>query len=421
MHAPRLYGLFYGQDDLSAADKAAVESLSRALGNFKVVSELDNLKRVKELPSGRVAIAVDMGGVFRILVSERYATPDYVPDGKVHDYVPMFFSGAITNAMVLENQGVKIKLTEQCRRRLAAYGKLSMPSKELELMRLRIEYPEYLRHFKPDYSGIYTFTQYVKMRAGWHSGTMAEVVQMVSGYGRQVFDELPDNAVERSVFVLPDKVRKKILVEMGDARLPAYLGFPNSSGQFVYSFTHGKTHAVGFDAALKPWLLQVSSAGVYAMPLPLIPATTTRAFREYVEECGDDEILHVLDRFGGMPSGEDFPKDEAFAMWQRAGCVIKICDVGDFYRYSAMYEACGWSFNEYANEGFNTCYEYGANGLMQVYGYKLKLSLAQAADDGWQFDVRSRLSEAEQQKLNDYLGKVLSAVGTGTRGLAIRY
>ena len=421
MHAPRPYGLFYGKDELSVDDVAAVEAFARSLSNFKAVSELDNVKRTRKLPSGRVAVAVDMGGVFRVLVSEPYAVPDYIPDGIAHDYVPMFFSGVITHAMVLANQGVGMKLTEQCRRRLSAYGKLPIPPKDVELMRFRIEYPEHLQHFKPEYTGIYTFTQYMKMRAGWHSGTIAEVVQVMGGYGRQVFDDLPESSIERAVFALPEKVRKKVQDELAQARLPAYLGFPNPSGQFVYSYTHGKTHAVGFDTAMKPWLLRVSRDGVYAMPLPLIPATTTKAFREYVEDCGDEEILHILDRFGGMPSGEDFPVGEAFAAWQRAGCIIKVCDTGDFYEKTAMYEACGWSFNEYASEGFNTCFSYGANGLMQVYGYKLKLSLAQASNDGWQYDHRNQLSDSEQKRLDDYLGKVLAAVGKGASGLAIRY
>ena len=32
------------------------------------------------------------------------------------------------------------------------------------------------------------------------------------------------------------------------------------------------------------------------MPLPLIPATCTLAFREYMDEQGDQEVLAILDR-----------------------------------------------------------------------------------------------------------------------------
>ena len=64
------------------------------------------------------------------------------------------------------------------------------------------------------------------------------------------------------------------------------------------------------------------------MPLPLVPATTTEAFREYIEEVADEEILKILDRFGGMPSGESFPVGQDFQAWRRAGVVIKVCDTG---------------------------------------------------------------------------------------------
>ena len=64
MHAPRPYGLFYGKDELSVDDVAAVEAFARSLSNFKAVSELDNVKRTRKLPSGRVAVAVDMGGAY---------------------------------------------------------------------------------------------------------------------------------------------------------------------------------------------------------------------------------------------------------------------------------------------------------------------------------------------------------------------
>ena len=75
----------------------------------------------------------------------------------------------------------------------------------------------------------------------------------------------------------------------------------------------------------------VSVLVVWAMPLPTIPATTTDAFREYMEEAGDEEILSILDRFSGMPSGEGFPASENDVLaWKRAGVAIKLGDAADF-------------------------------------------------------------------------------------------
>jgi len=53
------------------------------------------------------------------------------------------------------------------------------------------------------------------------------------------------------------------------------------------------------------------------MPLPLIPATTTKTFRSWMgaEEdwsVDDPEITAILERFGGIPSGETMPRGDDF-------------------------------------------------------------------------------------------------------------
>ena len=53
MLSPRPYGRFAEDAELSVVDAAAVELLARNLTNFKQASELANLKRVMDLPSGR--------------------------------------------------------------------------------------------------------------------------------------------------------------------------------------------------------------------------------------------------------------------------------------------------------------------------------------------------------------------------------
>ncbi|HGP0016733.1 TPA: hypothetical protein ACLESH_002442 [Pseudomonas aeruginosa] len=425
MYSPRPYGRFAEDAELSADDAAAVERLARNLTNFKQASDLANLKRVADLPSGRQAVAIDMGGVFRILVLEQHELPQFRFDGVAQTNIPMLFSGVITHAQVLtDGQGVGIRLTEQTRRRLVAYDpKAALPPKNVALQRFVIKYEPRFQYFEPPQQGIYTFTQYVKQRPTWYSGAMAEVMQVAGGYGRQRLEDLPENDVERVRMLVPERYMALVRVQLGNVRLPGYSGFPDEAGQFKCEYVAFRCHGVAFDSSNSPWLLQIDGQGVYAMPLPVVPATTTDAFRRYVEEVGDDEILRLLDRFGGMPSGEGFPPTGSeFEAWRRAGVIIKVCDAADFYSFNPMYTACGWAMNSRGTEGFNTCWGYDDTGLMRVHAYKMRLSLAPAKNQGrieneWQFD-----DEEQRAKLNAYLSKIYSALSAGgARELAIMY
>ncbi|HBO5640140.1 TPA: hypothetical protein L4590_000411 [Pseudomonas aeruginosa] len=393
--------------------------------NFKQASELASLKRVADLPSGRQAVAIDMGGVFRILVLEQHELPQFRFDGVAQTNIPMLFSGVITRAQVLtDGQGVGIRLTEQARRRLVAYDpKAALPPKDVALQRFVIKYEPRFQYFEPREQGIYTFTQYVKQRPTWYSGAMAEVMQVVGGYGRQRLEDLPENDLERARMLVPERYMALVREQLGNVRLPGYSGFPDEAGQFKCEYAAFRCHGVAFDSSNSPWLLQIDGRGVYAMPLPVVPATTTDAFRRYMEEVGDDEILRLLDRFGGMPSGEGFPPTGSeFEAWRRAGVIIKVCDPADFYSDNPMYTACGWAMNSRGTEGFNTCWGYDDTGLMRVHAYKMRLSLAPAKNQGrieneWQFD-----DEEQRAKLNAYLSKVYSALSAGgARELAIMY
>ncbi|MCK1106320.1 hypothetical protein, partial [Pseudomonas aeruginosa] len=425
MYSPRPYGRFAEDAELSADDAAAVERLARNLTNFKQASDLANLKRVADLPSGRQAVAIDMGGVFRILVLEQHELPQFRFDGVAQTNIPMLFSGVITRAQVLtDGQGVGIRLTEQARRRLVAYDpKAALPPKDVALQRFVIKYEPRFQYFEPREQGIYTFTQYVKQRPTWYSGAMAEVMQVVGGYGRQRLEDLPENDLERARMLVPERYMALVREQLGNVRLPGYSGFPDEAGQFKCEYAAFRCHGVAFDSSNSPWLLQIDGRGVYAMPLPVVPATTTDAFRRYMEEVGDDEILRLLDRFGGMPSGEGFPPTGSeFEAWRRAGVIIKVCDPADFYSANPMYTACGWAMNSRGTEGFNTCWGYDDTGLMRVHAYKMRLSLAPAKNQGrieneWQFD-----DEEQRAKLNAYLSKVYSALSAGgARELAIMY
>ena len=69
MHQPRPHGrFFYGEGELGAEDAAAAELLVRRLTNHKGLGGLDSLKMARTLPSGATAVAVDAGGVLRLLI-----------------------------------------------------------------------------------------------------------------------------------------------------------------------------------------------------------------------------------------------------------------------------------------------------------------------------------------------------------------
>lgn len=366
-----------------------------------------------------------MGGVFRILILEPHELPQFKFEGIAESHIPMLFSGAITKDRVREGEGVGITLTEQARKRIANYSteRGALPPKMVELKRFVIEYGDAFGYFRPRNAGIFTWTQYGKQRPTWYTGAMAEVMQVVGGYGRQILAELPENDIERARMLVPERYMVSIRQQLNKVRLPAYTGFPNDEGQFVCQYMHGMTNAVAFDSGAHPWLLRINSAGVHAMPLPIIPATATPAFREYIEDVGDDELLALLNRFGGLPSGEGFPPvSEDFESWRRAGVIIKVCDTSDFYEHSPFYAACGWSLNSRGSEGYNTCYDYRGDGLMEAYGYKLKLNLVSAPDQGRLAQSWDTADEVRTQQLNAYLGALYAELTDNkARELAIKY
>lgn len=392
MHQPRSYGLHIvgGEDgdeddnDLSDEDLAAIEAMARKLTNLKDLSGLDSAYLVRTLPSGGIAVARDAGGVFRISASSPPSEPADIERPEVDiTYVPMLFSGVITRAMLFDGEATGIRLTELARRRIAGYTASDLPPKDVQLQRFRIGYNNALGEFRPRNRGALFHTQYVALFPTWYSGAMAEVVQIVAGYGRQSLGALPDDPVERAVITLPKTVTAAIKAELKDVVLPGYIGIPPAEGEILFDYKANHTNAVAFDDERNPWLLRISSTGVYAMPLPLIPATTTRAFREWMEDVGDDEILSVLDRFGGMPSGETFPSGSAFQAWMRAGVITKVSEVADFYDHNMYSTACGWTFNTTASEGYNTCYDYyDDEGLAYGLTYKIRLSIASAPNGG---------------------------------------
>lgn len=435
MHQARPFGRF---GDVQTQDDAyAIERLARRLTNIKDLSGVDSLRMVHTLPSGLLAIAQDMGGVFKVFVQQPDLPHEPEFDGVASTAgIPMLFSGRITKSRVREKEPVEMVITPLTRRRLKGFKKDEMAPEQLQLQRFRIEHGPAFSEFQGE-PGVFTNTQYTNQHPTWHSGAMAEVVQIVAGYGRR--DEKlpawpvpegeptdPMREYERKQMKLPDKWQAKLDLEAINVRLPGYSGMTPKEGQLQFDYKVNRTHGVGFDTDKKPWLIQVAPGGVHAMPLPLVPATTTKTFRAYIEEVGDDEVLWALDRFGGLPSGEGFPSTTkgGFDAWKRAGAIVKVCEVGDFYQHISYSSACGWSFSSKGTEGFNTCYDYDdEEGLGYGLAYKLSLRLGVAKDDG-KLPASFHLKDADDARLLDkYLGLLYKTMGmdSSAKHLAIKY
>ena len=424
MHAPRPFGLLQYGEDLNADELAYVSQLVQQVSNFKSVSDLPSVKMVRALPEKGSVLIVDMGGNLRVITNkpiEQVKMPDEF-SGFPHLSIPTFFSGVVLTAKPAMGQGVTLSLTTQCRKRLNNYQ--SLAPKEVTLKRFVIEHNPYFAEFIPQNPPVsYVLTQYATQRPTWYSGAIAEVMQIVGGYGITDLERLPNERYEQAKLAIPKSVMKKIAEELDGGILPAYYG--RAIRQFQYDYKFAKTELVGFSPNGSAWLIRVSPSGVFAMPLPLIPATTTKAFKAWAEDVQDDEIIAILNRFGGLPSGESFPVFEDFNAWQKAGVIIKMSDTGDFYDNNAFYSACGWSANLNATEMVNTCYSFEnesgwAIGKMYI-GY---FSYGDLENHGY-FPKNSGLSDAvddDIKKAKQYADRVAELFSSNSaQDLAVQY
>lgn len=425
MTGPIPYGLHVISGELTDNDTDRIISEIHRFLTYKEAAQLENLKRVYDLPDGGYFIVKHSGGLFRVIADKQEPEKlKFINDGLVKTFIPMFFSGVVEKATVRQGEKVKIKITEQCRRRLEAQLERNI-AKELELERFTIEQSTKFPEFMIQGKSVFKRTQYLAHNPGWYSGSMAKLHQFVGGYGIQEFEALPDDAIERVQMKLPEKLLLEFQDKYRDVRLPGYSGLPDRRGEFQYDYKWSKTHAVAFDSEHKPWLIQVSSK-VYAMPLPIIPITADPKFHQYVqEELGDPELLEVLETFGAFPSGECFPeKSDEFQQWVRAGVIIEICDTADFMQHMGMFTGCGWSFNSPGISAYNTGWRFDEKGIIECSTFRLHLEL-QATDKHYGTDkvnTGDDLDTEQQSRLARYLTALLSAIPVDRNiGRAIRY
>lgn len=412
MHAPRPYGYF--GPDLDSESMGAVDKMMRRITNLKAVSGVENVQMYRVLPDGRMARGYDMGGIFKVIVSDK---PPVEPEdaGAEESWrvdTPMLFSGVIERNTFGGGKNVSMKITRTTQKRLGGYGSKAKEyngvktGENQSLERFNIPYGARFGEFVPK-PGALEHSQYVQLRPSWYSGAMAEVVQIVGGYGRQKFSPAKKDPTETIRLVMPRNVEAKVAEELKKYDLLASNGRPPDDGEIKYDYKFNECHAVSFDGKNKPWLLRISAAGVYAMPLPLVPATTTKAFKKWMEEVGDDEILWAINRFGGLPTGEAFPAGKAAKIWENAGVVIKVCRAGDFYSNYSYSPTCGWSFNRRGTEAYNTCYDY-VGGVAQGYTYCLSVGMGAVSYELPDWSSMYRTDSPDRAVTARYMTRVLA-------------
>lgn len=425
MRSARPFGLLNKGYPPSERDLGFIKNLVAQLSNAKSLSELESLKTVKELPDGGTVIVQDMGGNLRVITDKPFPKeePLVEPTGYAEMYIPMLYSGVVSEPISRNGAGIGINITRTTQRRLTNYHPSRQAPKQLELQRFVIEYHQSVLEFKPENTR-HTHSQYTAQRPTWYSGGMAELMQIVGGYGKQDIRDLPEEEWERAVITLPEEVAKAIKQEIDGELLPAYSGVPPLDGQYQYDYKFWHTHLVGIGQDKTPWLIEISRRGMFAMPLPMIPATCTAAYREWIEQQGDDEIITILDRFGGLPSGEGFPTGEAFDHWRKAGVIIRLGDLSKFYENESFFPACGWSSNLNATEIVNTCRSYqSGTGVPVSHFWKCNVAYGNLANGGRLKPVKTQLdNQDDNQAIAEYVAQIMQLFpATDSLGLSVRY
>lgn len=135
----------------------------------------------------------------------------------------------------------------------------------------------------------------------------------------------------------------------------------------TYGYRWNRTHGIYKAGPKNHWLVEISQErGILAMPLPLLGNTGTPKFRSRVRSRDDRGTLLVLDEFGALPSGEDFPATGApLENAITAGKVLRLMPASGLADYfgngrQPYYSECGWAFSESGVKAHNTVLRWGA-------------------------------------------------------------
>ncbi len=227
-----------------------------------------------------------------------------------------------------------------------------------------------------------TDSQYTVQAPSKYTGKMCQLVQLILGYGKLHEDTVIATAVRKfrdslgRPLVLPPSV---IWTKVNIAK-----GVQNTFG-WEWARTHGvftRTYVVEGISYKQYWLIEISTAGVKAMPLQIEPVTALPEFRAYVvDEIAKpghkkyfDDVKLVLDTFGGFPSNEAFLSIEPAIVAQRV-TILGPEAMPQYVNGTAVSYDHGWAFNDAGNFANTICLEtFGDNSWHMAHHCLLAFS-----------------------------------------------
>ncbi len=209
-------------------------------------------------------------------------------------------------------------------------------------------------------------SQYKHICGSMYSGRMAQLVQLLLGYGKMA-----------TTTPYPNKDEIPILEEES----PPYQDIL-SGVRVRYDHRWARCHGIVVAQDDSIWLVEISQVnGVIAMPLPTM--STDVLLPEIRKLFGD--VLEIKELFGGVPSGGTFPADVVKAI--EDGKVIRLAPVealGPLYTKISYSRDMGWTFPDDGRVAYNTCRgthatelnRYGTAHKKMAYLYRLDITIS---------------------------------------------
>ena len=231
---------------------------------------------------------------------------------------------------------------------------------------------------QPLYPPSKPYSQHAFVKPGMFSGYMRAVVQLLLGVGwigpktyeaawieeGRLKDEASgegDEKLNRSY--LKDVVDDAEQLVISPFSLPAKWDSDGTKTELLYDYRFNNTHGIGYSLDNKPYLIQISSRGVHAIPFPVDPLSQTEEGRaRYLElfpelDMADSHRLSMFEAIGGFPTGDSIPITKLDS-YVRAGEVLELLDAEDmepFYTGGMFGSTLGWVFNYNGTRADNTC------------------------------------------------------------------